>query len=236
MSAGRSVHCQDAITWLQQWVPLDECSLVASLPDISEFPSLSLEEWQSWFMEAAALIMSRTPASSVSIFYQTDIKLQGVWVDKAYLCQRAAEAQGCKLLWHKIACRVPAGQATFGRPAYSHIICFSRDLRLGTQHSTPDVIPKLGEKTWERGMGLEACTLIANFIKQQVGSRTVVNPFCGQGSMLAAANAAQLAAIGIERSAKRAELARNLQLIRDSEGDAGRWVNAAVTAIHAKNE
>ena len=42
--------------------------------------------------------------------------------------------------------------------------------------------------------------------------RTVVDPFCGVGSMLAVANRHGLAAIGVEMSPSRAERARTLEL------------------------
>ncbi len=188
-------------------------SLVASLPDISEFSGTPLKEWKEWFTTTAALILSRCPDDGVSIFYQSDIKVDGTWVDKSYLCQKAAEAQGHELLWHKLICRVPPGTTTFGRPAYSHLLCFSKGVKATADKSTPDVLPELGDKVWERGMGLNACLLAARFIAEQTVTRKVVNPFCGQGSMLAAANHYGLEAMGIERSPKRAERARTLEIL-----------------------
>ena len=207
----RTVHCDDALDWLLKNPILEGSSLLASMPDISEFHGFSLQEWKEWFFKTASLILSRTPDDGVTIFYQSDIKFEGVWVDKSYICQKAAEALGHELLWHKIVCRVQPGKVTFGRPSYSHILCFSKSLRiLDLGHSTADVIPDIGDKTWERGMGLEACLMIGKFIKEQTPTKTLINPFCGQGSMLAVANKFGLSAIGIERSAKRAELARVL--------------------------
>ncbi len=213
----RTVHEADAIKWLESSPVQPDTSFVASMPDISEFPGYSLQDWKEWFVKTATLILARTPDNGVTIFYQSDIKHEGTWVDKGYLCQKAAESLGHELLWHKIVCRSPAGIATFGRPSYSHILCFSKSLRAEVSKSTPDVIPDLGEKTWQRGMGLEACLMIARFIKEQTSSSTVINPFCGEGSMLAAANALDLNAIGIEKSPKRAEKARLLTLVKDKK-------------------
>ena len=216
----RVVYCEDAVVWLEKAAVLNGCSLVASLPDISEFPGNTLVQWQEWFVRTAALILSRTPDEGVAVFYQSDIKLDGRWVDKGYLCQRAAEERGFGLLWHKIACRIEAGKIGFGRAGYSHILCFSKDVRTDPGQASPDVLPRIGEKTWERGMGLEACLLIASFIAKRTKTATIVNPFCGQGSMLAAGNAFGLAAIGIEHSPKRAAAARRLELDRKQK----RWV------------
>lgn len=209
----RTVHCDDALNWLLNNPVLEGSSLLASMPDISEFHGKSLKAWKEWFFQSASLILSRTPDEGVTIFYQSDIKIEGVWVDKSYICQKAAEVLGHELLWHKIVCRVQPGKVTFGRPSYSHILCFSKSLRiLDLGHSTADVIPDIGDKTWERGMGLEACLMIGKFIKEQTSTKTLINPFCGQGSMLAVANKLGLSAIGIERSVKRAELARVLAI------------------------
>lgn len=226
----RTVHCHDALDWLRQNRVQHGCSLVASMPDISEFSGWSLEDWKKWFVDSAALIISSTPDDGVSIFFQSDIKLEGTWVDKSYLCQKAAEQAGTKLLWHKIACRAQAGQATFGRPAYSHILCFSKALKAEVSRSTADVIPDLGEKTWERGMGFEACLMVAKFIAEQTPTRCVINPFCGHGSVLAMANAFGLSAVGIERSAKRAELARSLSVQLESKT----WVQPAKSPLQSE--
>lgn len=208
----REVYCQDAIEWLGQQQVIPESSYLASLPDISEFPQYSLSDWKKWFKETSELILKKTPDHGVTIFFQSDIKHDGQWVDKGYLCQSAAEDLGHKLLWHKIICRAPAGVATFGRPSYSHILCFSKALTLDMAKSTADVLQDLGEKTWQRGMGVEACLMIGKFLSEQTPTKTLINPFCGEGSMLATANAFNLNAIGIERSPKRAEKAKALTL------------------------
>ena len=208
----REVYCEDALTWLNDSPVLEGCSLVASMPDISEFHNHTIDQWKEWFYKAAQLVMSKTPDDGVAIFYQSDIKVDGVWIDKGFICQKAAEDLGLSLLWHKIICRVTPGQPTFGRPAYSHVLCFSKKFRIyDLGKSTADVLPTIGEKTWERGMGFEACAMIGKFIAEQTTSKTLVQPFCGQGGMLAVANLMGLNAIGIERSPKRAEMARELR-------------------------
>ncbi len=212
----RSVFCEDAISWLQSHTLEEECSLFTSLPDFSEFSQLSLVEWKQWFVDAAKLVLASCPSRGLVIFCQSDIKVAGTWVNKAYLCLKAAEAVPSELLFHKIICRVPAGTVTLGRPVYSHLLCFSKELRLESPtRMMADVSADTGEKTWVRGMGLRSAIAIVEFIKNNSETRKIVNPFCGEGSMLAAANHLGLEAIGIERSPKRAEKSRQLKVNKD---------------------
>lgn len=208
----RQVYRQDALPWLRERAPLDGCSLITSLPDVSSFPELDVSGWQRWFVDAAELVLRATPEQGVAIFYQTDIKRDGVWVDKGYLCHRAAEREGSALLWHKIACRKPAGEPSFGRPAYSHLLCFSRKLRPAAAPAYPDVLATVGAMTWSQAMGNDACRLACSYILAHTQTRTIVDPFCGYGTVLAMANALGLDAIGVERNAKRARKSQTLQL------------------------
>jgi hypothetical protein len=182
------------------------------MPDASELNALSLSEWKTWFTTAAELVLNACPDDGVAIFYQTDIKKEGTWIDKGYLCQKAAEQTGHALLWHRIVCRAPSGTITFGRPAYSHFLCFSKKVRPDLSKSSADVIPQAGETTWTRGMGVQACLAACRYVMQNTSTRTIVDPFCGHGTVLAAANSMGLSAIGVELGPKRARRARVLRV------------------------
>ncbi len=214
----RTVECAEALAWLARRAVLEGCSVVTSLPDVSEFPALSLAEWKQWFTHAAVRVLEKVPAQGVAIFYQTDVKKAGAWVDKGYLLSRAAEEAGCETLWHKVVCRRPPGTVTFGRPAYSHLLCFSRGVRVELARATADVLPEAGEVTWTRGMGVQACLVACRFILEHTPSRTVVDPFCGHGTVLAVANALGLDAVGVELSRKRAKKARALRGVLTPSG------------------
>jgi len=201
----------DVLEWFKSSNILENHSIVASMPDYSEFPSLTLEQWKNWFIETAELIFSRAHPSSVILFFQSDIKHEGQWVDKAYLVQKAAEKTNIPLLWHKIFCRTAPGYTTFGRPSYSHLLCFSKELKIEATDSTPDVVPAVGEKTWARGMGTEVCLAVSQFLKKHRPQDVLLQPFCGEGALLAVANQLGINSVGIERSPKRAEKARSLE-------------------------
>jgi hypothetical protein len=213
----RTIHNEDAVAWLARQPVWEGASVITSLPDVSEV-GMELPQWRAWFVDAAARIHSRCPPEGVAIFYQTDIKRDGTWVDKGYLCQQAAEREGSALLWHKVVCRRPPGTVTFGRPAWAHLLCFSRGLRVDLARSTADVLPDTGEMTWSRAMGLEACVAAVRWVLDNTRSHTIVDPFCGVGSVLAVANALGLDAVGVELSRRRARRARNLRVELPADG------------------
>jgi hypothetical protein len=208
----REVHCEDGVAWLARGALPPDHAVVTSLPDLSELPALGFDGWRRWFVDTVALACGAVADEAVAVFYQTDVKREGRWVDKAFLVALGAERAQSALLWHKIACRVPPGATTFGRPAYAHLLCASRALRLAPGASSADVLPRLGEMTWARAMGREACDAVARFLLAHTACRTVVDPFCGVGTMLAVANLHGLDAVGVERSPKRAARARTLAL------------------------
>ncbi len=208
----RTIHTGDGVAWLHGAQLGPEHAIITSLPDSSEVPALGFDGWRAWFSDVSRLICERLHDDAVALFFQTDVKREGTWVDKAYLVQRGAEAAGSACLFHKVVCRAPAGLTTFGRPAYAHLIAFSRRLRLDVAKSTADVLPTLGKMTWARAMGLDACHVACDFVLTQTACRVVVDPFCGLGSVLAVANAKGMDAVGVELSRKRAEKAQALTL------------------------
>jgi hypothetical protein len=203
----RVVHCGDGVAYLAARLP-DDHAIVTSLPDHSELPALGVAGWRDWFIATVALACRAVADDAVAVFFQTDVKYDGRWIDKGHLVLCGAEAAGSHLLWHKIVCRVAPGTVTFGRPAYAHLICASRERRLPPGASTADVLPALGAMSWSRAMGRAACDAAVRFVAS-AGGRTVVDPFCGLGSVLAAANAHGLSAIGVELSRRRARRARS---------------------------
>ena len=208
--ATREVHEGDGIAWLREATLGPEHAIVTSIPDVSEMPSLSLDAWCELAIEIAALACSQIAPSSVVVMYQTDIKVDGRWVDKGWLVATGASRAGAHCLWHKIVCRVAPGHSTFGRPAYGHWLAFSRALRLPSEASTPDVLPELGAMTWARAMPMTAAVATIAFLRRHTACSVVVDPFCGVGTILAVANEHGLDAIGVELSSKRARKARRL--------------------------
>lgn len=210
----RTIEVGDGVAWLAAGPLPPTHALVTSLPDVSELRSLGLEAWSGWFRDTVELACRQVAATSVAIFFQSDIRRAGVWVDKGALVAEGAGRAGAACLFHRIVCRAPAGTPLRGRPGYAHLQAFSRGLRPEPGPAVPDVLPALGEMPWPRAMGTEACEAVCRFLVASTACRVVVDPFCGLGTLLAVANAYGLDALGVERSPRRAARARALRFVR----------------------
>ena len=205
----REVVCADAIPWMQARGRIAGACAVTSLPDVSEV-NLALPAWRAWFLSAVRLVLDAVPDESAALFFQSDIKRDGAWIDKGALVTRAAEDAGARILFHKIVCRRPPGMLTYGRPGFTHLIAVSRALRCPDVLPLPDVIVDAGPQKWVRAMGVRAAAHAVRFAKEQAGATVVFDPFCGVGTVLAVANALGLDALGVEQARKRSEQARAL--------------------------
>jgi hypothetical protein len=208
------VVCADAIPWLRERGVIAGACAVTSLPDVSEV-GVALAVWRQWFLDAVRLVVDAVPRESAAIFFQSDIKRDGEWIDKGAMVTRAAEDAGARILFHKIVLRRPAGTLTAGRPGFTHFIAVSRAMKCPDVLAIPDVIADAGAQKWVRAMGVRAAGHAVRFARDFVGpvlgrEPVVVDPFCGVGTVLAVANTLGLGAIGVERNRKRAEEARAL--------------------------
>ena len=191
------------------------------MPDVSELSGATLAAWRAWFVDAARAVLRWVPEGGVAIFYQSDVRHGGAWIDKGHLVHLAADAEEATLLWHSIVCRKPAGTVSPGRPGASHMLAFARTRALDAEREAiltagrvalpPDVVPDAGLMPWSRAMGAEACRLACAYAAA-IGARVIVDPFCGRGTALAVANAHGLDAIGVDLSAKRCKAARRCAL------------------------
>jgi hypothetical protein len=206
----REVVQGEALAWLDDHPAEPGSSVITSLPDVSELPELGFDGWRGWFIAAAERVMRWLPDDGVAIFYQSDIRWQSVWIDKAHLVHCAADNCGRVLLFHKIVCRSAPGTISWGRASYSHLVCVANAALEGARKPGPDVLPDAGAMPWSRAMGVEACRLACSFLRDNTSTRRVVDPFCGKGTALAVANTYGFDAIGVERSGRRCRAARKL--------------------------
>jgi hypothetical protein len=177
-----------------------------------EIAGMDLAVWESWFVEAARAVLDAVPDDGVAVFFQSDVKRGGRWIDKGALVQRAADAAKVPLLFHKIVCRKPAGSVTHGRASYSHLLAYSRGVRPKPERATADVLPDGGFQPSAKSMGVLACLDACRFIARETSTRTIVDPFCGYGTVLAIANALGMDAVGIDVSSRMVRRARALKV------------------------
>lgn len=203
----RTVYCDDALAWLAANPLPADAGVVTSLPDAVEFRHGDPGRWTPWFVDAATAVLRAGATTRGVVFFQTDVVRDGRWIDKAHLVQLAAASAGATLRWRKVVCRAPVGTVTGGRPGYANLLAFGGAVA-GEPPRGADVLPELGAMAWPRAMGAAAARTAVAWLAAR-GARAIVAPFCGVGTVLAAANAAGLDAVGIERHAGRAERARS---------------------------
>jgi hypothetical protein len=192
---------------------LPNTCVVTSLPDVSEV-NLSLSTWRNWFLDTVKVVVDAIPPESAAIFFQSDIKRDGRWIDKGSLVVRAGEDAGAHVLFHKIVARRQPGLLTMGRPGFTHLIAVSRALACPEVLAIPDIIVDAGRLPWVRAMGVRAAAHAVRFARDHVRATTILDPFCGVGTVLAVANALGVNSVGVELSRKRAEASRTLTVTR----------------------
>lgn len=197
----REVHCADALDWLEF---RRASSIITSPPDASEI-GVGIAEWESWFWSAvgSCLISSDGPV----VFYVTDRKAGGRLRSKAALILRVAASVGASLAWHKIALRRQPGGIDLHRPGYSHLLAFNG--RPGK--ATADVFDR-GPVAYANGTGANAARIAAAWVATQADA--IVDPFCGHGTILAAAEEVGRHAIGVDIDPAQCERARTYVLPR----------------------
>ena len=205
--ANRSVFQADAFAWMNENAAAPGTSVITSLPDVSELSGMDLAAWKDWFVGAARRILQWIPDDGVAVFYQSDIRHRGAWVDKGHLVMCAVDAEDATVLWHKIVCRKPPGTIALGRASYSHMICAARVGR-PVRRPGPDVLSDAGAMSWSRAMGEEACRVACRFLRDDTDTKVIVDPFCGRGTVLAVANEMGFDAIGVDIGGKRVRAAR----------------------------
>lgn len=228
----RTVICADAIDWLKKYDGKLPGSVYTSLPDISELPDMfpgtyleTVKAYKEWFTDTVSLICSKVKPTECVIFLQSDVRVVDVrpalvenrgmveeWIDKSSLCAEGVRRFSCspngypmQHMWHKICLVRALSTKSMGRPGFSHLVCFSGASQKyrATDFVPPDVFER-GVMVWPKGIGLNAGLIGVNFIHNMIKSSTLIDPFCGHGTVLALAEGVGMKnTIGVEISNKR---------------------------------
>ncbi len=213
------MYAADTVEWLRERRERRGWSVVSSIPDVSEL-GVSESVWRAFFTEMAGALFQLADDDGLLALIQTDVRKDGLWVDKSSLVNAGVVAAGGILLARKIICRRPPGMTSTKRAAYSQLLVFGRKaFDAALPDTVPDVLPDGGPVTWTRGVGLYAARAAIDVVKRFAPTTTtIVDPFCGEGMILAVANERGLHAIGVERHKKRAEGARLLRVAHLRDG------------------
>lgn len=201
----RLVFHADAVEWCREHPEFGP--VVTSPPDAHEV-GMDVEDWRPWFDEALAQCMTVTGERFPAVFYVTDRRYVGEIVSKADLVFGATWDAGYRVLWHKIALRRDAGKIDLHRPTYSHMIAVGPPGTRGGKTS-PDVFNR-GPVLYPNGMGAEAARVAVEFVAKYAKGVPVVNPYCGRGTVLRAANEVGLDAVGIDNDEEQCDYASRL--------------------------
>lgn len=123
-----------------------------------------------------------------------------------------------------------------GRPKYSHFLCYRKSKFSPTEmgiieeskryrtamFAVPDIFYR-GEMIWAKGIGLDCCFVGVRFLRDVVHAKTVVDPFCGKGTVIAVANLLGVNALGVEISRKRCRNASRIQLGAELISSVSEW-------------
>eukprot|EP00929_Paragymnodinium_shiwhaense_P065217 TRINITY_DN32715_c0_g1_i1.p1 TRINITY_DN32715_c0_g1~~TRINITY_DN32715_c0_g1_i1.p1 ORF type:complete len:389 (-),score=68.20 TRINITY_DN32715_c0_g1_i1:40-1206(-) len=231
-ATSREVVCCDAVEWLRKPNIVPEGAFIfTSLPDVSEVQEFAptLADWRAWFLEASRCVFRALPPGGLAVFYQTDIRVPEVGqVSKAFIVlSAAAEVPEVSLIWHKIVHfdNVDQPSHSSNTVKYTHLLCFRRgppDVGVSFASGAevggmiPDVVAR-GQKPWglknaARCMGAGATLAVLKAVSRRLAGsiHTVVDPFCGAGTVLAIGNALGLHAVGVDISPRRCKQAKAL--------------------------
>src|SRR5579863_7599108 len=205
-SLKREIVCADSLKWM---AGKRFGAIFTSLPDLSEL-DCTLPEYLSLIRNAGTVLAQAVKEDGCVIFYQTDRRFDGALISKDFLLSEVFYQQGFKRIFHKIVLRKEPGKIDLYRPGYSNMFCFSKRLRAG--RPTADVI-YTGEMLHPGGVGLNACDIAIDYIRKSVKTDTILDPFCGVGTIPAAANKHGYHAIGIDINPERVTMAKTLQIV-----------------------
>lgn len=213
-----NILCADSLVWLPDHP--DQGAIVTSLPEVSELPHVPFEEYGSWLAQAARLCFGSLSEDCPIVFLQTDRKHDGRWLDKSFALSAVAEECGYWMLWHKIELRGKPGTMDWRRPGFRHVLAYGRG-KTRPGDATPDIIPP-SQPLYADGVGKLAAEEAVRLCLLTNNAPRILDPFCGQGTFLAAAQRLGAKDItGIDISVEQCRLARDASYKHGSLWDLG---------------
>lgn len=186
----------------------DTGSVVTSVPDPQNALGDSHDDPWEFFDDCIRAAVRATAPDAPVVFRQTDRRSNGTISKAKRVFDVLDEYPQYRLLWHKIALQRDVGSMDLFRPTYAHVLAFGPD-GVGPGERTPDVIQG-GKKLYDDGIGFNTTETALAFAGQHSG--TIVDPFCGRGTIPVMADALGYTAIGVDLDPEQVEYARTLTL------------------------
>lgn len=186
------ILCEDSYNYLKK--AKDVKAIITSLPDMEEV-SMDIENWTIWVKEISELIAECLSNEGVVFFYQTNRKLNGKVIDKKSIISNVFYEKGFSTIIDKIVLKQEVNTISLFRPGFTNLFAFSKKLKSGK--ATSDVFPA-GEMLYKNAMGFNACQLAIDYIKRNVDTDVILDPFCGMGSVIKISKDCGYSAIGID--------------------------------------
>lgn len=196
-----TIICDDSLNYMQG-KKFDV--IITSLPDMEEV-GLNKQDWILWVKKTCKILANTLGNKGIIFFYQTDRKNEGEIIDKKTLISNEFITLGYKNVLSKIVLKRDVGKIDLFRPTYTNLFAFSKFIKSGK--ATPDVL-HCGKMIYNNAMGLNAVKVCIDFLKDKGIKSTILDPFCGQGSVLIISNHYGFDAVGVEILPEQAEKSR----------------------------
>lgn len=215
----REIHQADGLAWCEQHQNVG--AVVTSLPDPENiiFPEGSEYVGKPWHWFRAAIRASAQACHPEAplVFRQTDRRDNGTH-SKAHLLFDVllADSSPYRLLWHKIVLHQDPETTDLHRPTFAHLLAFGqKGVKPGGGHTRfPDVL-RPGDKLYQNGMGLATAERLVQFAARR--DTTIVDPFCGRGTVPALADALGYHGVGVDLDPEQVAYAQDLRLSRPGQ-------------------
>ncbi len=192
MESKRKLICTDANIWLKENKNIKV--MITSLPDPQEI-GIGRIEYNKWLISTCNNIIESLDEESVVFFYQTDRKMDGVIIDKKSIITNVFHNNGFDTIMSKIVIKQKVGTPNFTRMTFTNLFGFSKKYKSGSV--TFDTMYQ-GKMKYKNAMSETAINVLLDYIKKKLPDETIVDPFCGRGSVLDVFNENGFNVIGVD--------------------------------------
>lgn len=194
---------------------------IVGIPDSAEIePRPSLVEYLQLINDFCQTIFDASDKNSIFFFLQTDKynREPPIWIDKMFYITSVAARNGFYPFSKKIIINDFKSNDS-SRSVYTNLYGFmkiDKTVYKKNREFMKDELLYNGSKTWINGFAINAVDLCVRFIKKNSKSRDyyIVDPFIGQGSLLAVCDLHKIRSIGIDIEEEKVEVARELTITR----------------------